>query len=147
MVRFAHVHANVGRVDVAQARSRFAAARVARLATADAGGTPHLVPVTFALRGDTVVLAVDHKPKRTTELKRLRNIEANPRVTLLADHYAEDWALLWWVRVDGTARVVREGGPVGELVAKYPQYAARPPAGPVILVAITSWRGWAASGG
>ena len=134
-------------MDVAQARSRFAAARVARLATADAGGTPHLVPVTFALRGDTVVLAVDHKPKRTTELKRLRNIEANPRVTLLADHYAEDWALLWWVRVDGTARVVREDGPVGELVAKYPQYAARPPAGPVILVAITSWRGWAASGG
>jgi PPOX class probable F420-dependent enzyme len=134
-------------VDVAQARSRFAAARVARLATVGADGTPHLVPVTFALRGDTVVIAVDHKPKRTTDLKRLRNIEAQPRVSLLADHYTEDWARLWWVRADGTARVVREGGPVGELVAKYPQYAARPPAGPVILVAIRSWRGWTASGG
>jgi PPOX class probable F420-dependent enzyme len=134
-------------MDEARARSRFAAARVARLATVGADGAPHLVPVTFALRGDTVVIAVDHKPKRTTDLRRLRNIEADPRVSLLADHYAEDWTRLWWVRADGTARVVREGGDVGELVAKYPQYAARPPAGPVILVAVTSWRGWAASGG
>ncbi len=128
----------------ADARARFAAARVARLATVGAGGAPHLVPVTFAVRGDTVVIAVDHKPKRTTDLKRLRNIEADPRVSLLADHYAEDWDLLWWARADGTARVLRDGGPVGELVAKYPQYAARPPAGSVIVVAVTSWRGWVA---
>jgi PPOX class probable F420-dependent enzyme len=134
-------------VQRSQARARFAAARVARLATVTADGTPHLVPVTFAVDGDTVVIAVDHKPKRTTDLKRLRNIEADPRVCLLADHYDENWDLLWWVRADGTARVLRGGGPVAGLVAKYPQYTARPPAGPVIVVTITSWRGWAASAG
>ena len=134
-------------MDVAAARARFAAARVARLATVRSDGTPHLVPVTFALRGDTVVIAVDHKPKRTNDLQRLRNIEANPRVSLLADEYTEDWTRLWWVRADGTARVLRDGEPPAELVAKYPQYAKRPPAGPVIHVAITSWRGWAASAG
>lgn len=132
-------------MEPSEARERFAGARVARLATVAAGGMPHLVPVTFAVEGDTVVIAVDHKPKRTTDLKRLRNIEAEPRVSLLADHYAEDWDRLWWVRADGAARVVRAGGPVGALVAKYPQYAARPPAGPVIVVTVHSWRGWAAS--
>jgi PPOX class probable F420-dependent enzyme len=132
-------------MDEAQARTRFAAERVARLATVSADGTPHLVPVTFAVDGDTVVLAVDHKPKRTTDLKRLRNIAARPRVSLLADRYDEDWDLLWWVRADGRARVV-DGGPVDLLVAKYPQYTGRAPAGPVIVVGIDVWRGWAASG-
>jgi len=93
------------------------------------------------------VIAVDHKPKRTNDLQRLRNIEANPRVSLLADEYTEDWTRLWWVRADGTARVLRGGEPPAELVAKYPQYANRPPAGPVIHVAVASWRGWAASAG
>ncbi|HEY7592636.1 MAG TPA: TIGR03668 family PPOX class F420-dependent oxidoreductase [Actinophytocola sp.] len=133
-------------MDEAQARSRFAAARVARLATVAGDGTPHLVPVTFAVRGDTVVIAVDHKPKRGTDLKRLRNIAADPRVSLLADHYDEAWDRLWWVRADGRARVAQTG-PVDLLVAKYPQYAARPPAGPVIVVEIDRWRGWAAAGG
>lgn len=135
-------------MDEAEARARFAAARVARLATVG-DGRPHLVPVTFALRGDMLAIAVDHKPKRTTELRRLRNVEANPRVSLLADHYDEDWTRLWWVRADGTARVLRADGraePVGWLVAKYPQYAGRPPAGPVILVEVTGWRGWTAAG-
>jgi PPOX class probable F420-dependent enzyme len=131
-------------MDEAQARTRFAAARVARLATVGADGAPHLVPVTFAVRGDTVVIAVDHKPKRTTDLKRLRNIAADPRVSLLADHYDEDWDRLWWVRADGHARVA-DTGPVDLLVAKYPQYAGRPPAGPVITVEIDKWRGWAAA--
>jgi PPOX class probable F420-dependent enzyme len=137
-------------VDVTEARSRFAGARVARLATVGTGGAPHLVPVTFALRGDRIVLAVDHKPKRTTELARLRNIEADPRVSLLADHYDDDWDRLWWVRADGTARVLRDAGraePVEWLVARYPQYADRPPAGPVIVVDVGKWRGWAAAGG
>ena len=133
-------------MDETQARIRFAAARVARLATVSADGTPHLVPVTFAVDGDTVVIAVDHKPKRTTDLKRLRNIAAQPRVSLLADHYDEDWDLLWWVRADGRARVA-DTGPVDLLVAKYPQYTGRVPAGPVIVVEIEVWRGWAASGG
>jgi PPOX class probable F420-dependent enzyme len=136
-------------MEIAEARRRFAAARVARLATVGADGAPHLVPVTFALHGDTVAIAVDHKPKRTTRLRRLRNIEANPRVSLLADEYTDDWDRLWWVRADGIARVVRDGEPVavGWLVAKYPQYADRPPAGPVILVEVAAWRGWTASSG
>jgi len=131
------------------ARSLFGAARVAHLATADGQGTPHLVPVVFALHGDVAAIAVDHKPKRSTDLKRLRNIEANPRVSLLADHYDEDWTRLWWVRVDGHARILTgddRAEPVSWLVAKYPQYASRPPAGPVIHIAITTWRGWAYRG-
>lgn len=135
-------------LSTADARARAAAARVARLATVDAAARPHLVPVTFALRGDTLAIAVDHKPKRSTDLKRLRNIAANDTVSILVDHYAEDWDQLWWVRADGTALVVPEDErALGWLVAKYPQYAARPPAGPVILVDVTVWRGWAATGG
>lgn len=138
------------RLDQDQARARFGAARVARLATADAQGRPHLVPVTFALRGDVVVIAVDHKPKRTTELRRLRNIEANSRVCVLVDHYDEDWSQLWWVRVDGDARVLRgddRAEPVRWLAHKYARYQDRPPAGPVIWIGILAWRGWAYSAG
>jgi PPOX class probable F420-dependent enzyme len=132
-------------VDTQQARSLFGSARVAHLATADGFGAPHVVPVVFALRDDVVVIAVDHKPKRSTDLKRLRNIAANSRVSLLADHYDEDWTQLWWVRADGHARVLTGDArtePVRWLVAKYPQYAARPPDGPVIHVNVTTWRGW-----
>jgi PPOX class probable F420-dependent enzyme len=133
-------------LSAAQARTRCASARVARLATVDAAARPHLVPVTFALHEDTLAIAVDHKPKRTTDLKRLRNLAANDTVSVLVDHYEEDWDRLWWVRADGTARVVPIGElALGRLVAKYPQYAARPPGGPLILVAVTTWRGWAAS--
>jgi PPOX class probable F420-dependent enzyme len=89
-------------------RDRFAEARVARLATADESGRPLLVPVTFALDGDLAYFAVDHKPKTTRNLKRLRNIEANPQVSLLADEYDEDWTQLWWVRADGTATILRD---------------------------------------
>ncbi|MPZ81837.1 MAG: TIGR03668 family PPOX class F420-dependent oxidoreductase [Actinophytocola sp.] len=137
-------------MDVPAARARCAAARVARLATVDGGGRPHLVPVTFAVRGDVAAIAVDHKPKRTTELRRLANIESNDRVSVLVDHYDDqDWTRLWWVRADGTARVLRgddRDEPIGWLVAKYPQYRARPPAGPVILIEVEVWRGWAAAG-
>ena len=73
--------------DGAEARERFAGARVARLATADADGRPHLVPVVFAVDGDTIYSVVDAKPKRTTALRRLANVRENPRVTLLVDHY------------------------------------------------------------
>ena len=96
-----------------QARRRFAAARVARLATADAAGRPHIVPVTFAVDGDVVYTAVDAKPKRGTALKRLANVAANPAVALLVDHYADDWNQLWWVRADGTGRVVDPEDPEG----------------------------------
>jgi PPOX class probable F420-dependent enzyme len=130
----------------ADARARLAAARVARLATADEHGRPHVVPVTFAVAGDSLVIAVDHKPKRTLDLKRLRNIRANPRVAVLADHYDDDWTRLWWVRADGAAAVVTDDAgraePVARLSAKYPQYRERPPEGPVIAIAIDAVSGW-----
>lgn len=130
-----------------EARARLVAARVARLATADAGGRPHLVPVTFDFDGlGSLVIAVDHKPKRTADLRRLRNIRANPLVSLLADHYEDDWARLWWVRADGSAAVVEDdagrAGPLARLRAKYPQYRETAPAGPVIAVTITAVSGW-----
>ena len=133
----------------AEARSLLGAARVARLATADEGGRPHLVPVTFAIDGDHVYIAIDHKPKTTkTGLKRLRNIERNPNVCLLADHYDEDWATLWWVRVDGRASIVTAAdarrSPLDLLAAKYPQYREHRPDGPVIAIEADRWSGWAA---
>lgn len=131
---------------MAEARARFAAARVARLATADAAGVPHLVPVTFALDGDAVVFAVDHKPKRSTDLKRLRNIAVNPSVCFLADGYDEDWSHLWWVRADGIARILDTApGAIEALQAKYAQYRQHPPQGPVVRTEVTRWRSWSAS--
>jgi PPOX class probable F420-dependent enzyme len=130
------------RLDGAECRRRMAEARVAHLATADATGHPHVVPITFALDGDRLVTAVDHKPKTTTNLKRLRNITANPSVSVLADRYDDDWGRLWWVRADGHATIVADSNDLGPLIAKYPQYQAAAPTGPVILIAIDSWSGW-----
>lgn len=105
-------------------------ARVARLATFGSGG-PHLVPAVFARCGGALWVPVDGKPKRHTRLKRLENIRANPRVSLLIDHYEEDWGALWWVRVDGRASVVERAGTgfddaLAALRRKYPQYASVP---------------------
>lgn len=133
-------------LDEAEARARLAAARVARLATVDEEGRPHLVPVTFDAAGDSIVIAVDQKPKRSTDLRRLRNIRANPRVTVLADHYEDDWTRLWWVRADGLAAVVEDdagrAAPVARLRAKYPQYRETTPSGPVIAITVTAVTGW-----
>ncbi|GGP93238.1 TIGR03668 family PPOX class F420-dependent oxidoreductase [Streptosporangium pseudovulgare] len=138
-------------MDADEARERFRAARVARLATADAGGTPHLVPVTFEVDGDVIAFAVDHKPKRTADLRRLRNIAANDRVCLLADHYDDDWSRLWWARADGRARIAGEGAEreraLGRLAARYPQYRDRPPEGPVVVVEVDRWSGWSYAAG
>jgi PPOX class probable F420-dependent enzyme len=152
-----------------EARRRFTAARVARLATVDADGRPHLVPVVFAAHGsDGIVTAVDHKPKTTTRLKRLRNIAGHPSVSLLADQYDEDWDRLWWVRADGEARVITPDAPgapdirdapdmsdapdraaytaaLALLRDKYPQYRDHPPTGPVIAVTVLHWTGWRAA--
>jgi PPOX class probable F420-dependent enzyme len=137
-------------LDPEEARRRFAAAPVARLATVGPAGQPHLVPVTFAVDGDHVYTAVDAKPKSTANLRRLRNIAADPRVALLADHYEADWAALWWARADGAALVLDQpadmAGPVRLLAARYAQYRASPPAGPVIRVQVARWTGWAAGG-
>ncbi len=137
-----------------QARGRFAHARVAHLATVSADGLPHLVPITFALLGsDRVVTAVDHKPKRTTALRRLANIAANPAVAVLVDHYEEEWEQLWWARADGRARVLdpereaeERAAALEALVARYPQYRERVPAGPVIVIDVSRWSGWSAGG-
>jgi PPOX class probable F420-dependent enzyme len=132
------------------ARDRFAASPVARLATVGAGGQPHLVPVVFAVEGDRLWTAVDGKPKSTRSLRRLANIAANPRVSLLVDAYDDDWSTLWWVRADGVATVLAPGSEderdgVARLVARYRQYDDDPPAGPVIRVTVEVWRSWSAA--
>lgn len=128
------------------ARERFVASRVARLATTDAGGQPHLVPVTFAAFDDTIAIGIDNKPKSTRNLKRLSNITDNARVSLLADEYSDDWERLWWARADGEARIEHGGemwnGARERLVARYPQYQQDPPEGPMILVTVRRWSGW-----
>jgi PPOX class probable F420-dependent enzyme len=136
------------RLSAEDTRARFSAARIARLATVGADGVPHLVPVTFAVHGDAVVFAVDHKPKTTTALRRLANIAANPAVCFLVDEYAEDWSQLWWARADGVARVLDSADraePLQWLAAKYEQYAAHPPEHAVVSTLVHSWRGWAGS--
>ncbi|MGY4969354.1 TIGR03668 family PPOX class F420-dependent oxidoreductase [Streptomyces nigrescens] len=129
------------------ARQRFVASPVARLATASASGTPHLVPVTFAAEDDALYFAVDHKPKSTWDLRRLRNIRENDHVTALVDQYDDDWSHLWWVRADGHAEVIEDDGrrrhPIALLQAKYVQYREQPPQGPVVAIRVARWSGWA----
>jgi PPOX class probable F420-dependent enzyme len=130
-----------------ESRRRFAQASVARLATADADGQPHLVPIVFAVAGETIYSVVDAKPKRTAELRRLRNVRSNPLVSVLVDHYDDtDWDALWWVRADGTARVLGLDEPeadraIAVLAQRYPQQR---PTGPVLAIDVKRWSGWAA---
>jgi PPOX class probable F420-dependent enzyme len=126
--------------------SRLTAARVARLATTDPDGRPHLVPIVFALDGDTLYTAVDRKPKRSSKLRRIENARVRPDVTILFDHYDEDWNRLWWIRLRGRARVLDDGEERDRALAlmqeKYPQYRAEPPDGPVLAVDVTEVRQW-----
>ena len=130
-----------------QARARFAGARVGYLATVDKSGHPHLVPIVFTLLENTLYFVVDAKPKSTTRLKRLHNIRGNPHVSVLVDHYDEDWNQLWWARADGTASVLDEIAPdaMSALAERYPQYQEWPP-GPMVAIAVHSWSGWSARG-
>lgn len=132
-------------------RTLVAGARVGRLATltpptSNRGVRPHIVPCCFVLVDATIYSAVDGKPKTTTALQRLANVRAHPQSCLLVDHYADDWTALWWVRVDGSARVVATDGErdtaTGALQAKYEQYRREPPLGAVLAIAIEGWRGW-----
>lgn len=136
------------KLDVSTCRRLFAGARVARLATIGGDG-PHIVPIVFALDGNTVVSVVDAKPKSTRNLRRLANLVEEPRAALLADAYAEDWDRLWWVRADVLARVTSEPAAIEaalrSLRARYRQYRAPPPAGPVIEMTVRRWVGWAAA--
>jgi len=135
-------------VDRAQARERFARARVARLASVGPDGRPHIVPIVFVLDAETVYSAVDQKPKRTARLRRLENLRARPAAALLADHYDEDWSRLWWVRADGRARVLDSGAEAARaialLAARYPQQRA---VGAVLAVDVERWSGWSADAG
>jgi len=132
-----------------EARRRFAGARVAVLGTVDASGTPHLVPITFAVEGDTVWSAVDEKPKRSPSLRRHANLRTNAAARLLVQHWDEDWAALWWVRADGTAILhdaVETVERVRELLReKYNQYSRVRISAPVIEFEVSSWHGWAAA--
>jgi PPOX class probable F420-dependent enzyme len=125
---------------------RLAAARVARLATTDPDGRPHLVPIVFALDGDTLYSAVDRKPKRSQTLRRIENARIRPEVTILVDHYEEEWGRLWWIRLRGRARVLDDGEErdraLGLLREKYPQYCDEPPDGPVLAVDVSETRVW-----
>ena len=137
------------RMIVDDARRRLGTARVAVLATVSASGRPHVVPVTFAVDGDVIYTAVDAKPKSTRDLLRLSNIRGDPRVSVLVEHYEDDWEALWWVRADGEAALIGDQAAMAEpirlLADRYPQYRRDPPAGPVIAVRVTRWTGWSAS--
>ena len=134
---------------------RFTQSPIARLATITPGGAPHLVPVVFAVGGDShgerdvVYTAVDAKPKTSRRLRRLANIQSNPQVSLLVDHYADDWTQLWWVRADGVAAIHTEGEAMDTgfrlLRAKYPQYQSVSLNGPVIAVTVHRWSSWHAA--
>lgn len=126
-----------------------AVTRVARLATIGEGGRPHLVPITFVLKGATLYTAVDEKPKRSRRLQRIENARARPSATVLVDHYEENWELLWWIRLEGFARVL-DGGEEAELALhllarKYEQYRARPPGLPVLAIDVVERRSWHAT--
>jgi PPOX class probable F420-dependent enzyme len=135
-------------MDEARCRAHLAAARVGRLATVRPDGGPHVVVCCFAVASDRVWTAIDDKPKSGARLQRLENLRANPRASLLVDHYEEDWDRLWWVRVDGAAAVLESGNEeeraIAALTARYPQYARARPPGPVIAIAIERIAGWSA---
>ena len=134
------------RLPEGEARARFAAVPVVRLGTADGQGRPHVVVVTFAVDGDMIYTAVDQKPKSGSTLRRLRNVGENPVVTMLADHYSDDWETLWWVRADGRAAILADqrqmAAPLRLLANRYWQYRQAPPTGPVIAVTVQRWSGW-----
>lgn len=136
------------RLDEATCRRLFGAARVARLASTGPTG-PHIVPIVFAIDGNTIVHAVDQKPKSSRMLQRLSNLATTPRTALLADRYADDWDTLWWVRADATAKIVEDPSALADVVAslreRYPQYVDDPPAGPAVSFEVDRWTGWAAS--
>jgi len=137
------------RMDPAEARDRFVRSPVLRLATVAGDGRPHLVPCTFAVdAAGRILIGIDNKPKSTANLRRLQNIRDDPRVSLLVDQYADDWAQLWWARADGAAAIERSGSEHAQhwdlLGAKYPQqYYGQILDGPVIVVTVESWTGWA----
>jgi PPOX class probable F420-dependent enzyme len=136
-------------MDERQMRSRVAEARAARVGTVDERGRTHLVPIVFVIDGDTLYSATAAGPRL---VKRLRNLQRDPRVAILVDAYDEDWSKVWWVRMRGHGRSI-EDGPERDhalrlLWERYPQFRSIPPseaAGPVMAVDIEEWSGWSYS--
>lgn len=131
-------------------RSFIEQGRVARLATVDERGWPHVLPIVYAFDGERLFTPIDAKPKRVGphQLRRVRNIQANPRVAVIIDEYSEDWHRLAWVQLRGRDALVESGleqsTGVALLERKYPQYGKMPLAGrPFIIVQVdhvASWR-------
>ena len=133
------------------ARRFVEAMRVARLATADAHGVPHALPVCYALIGDNLYVTIDEKPKRAgvRTMKRLRNVEENPNAAVVVDHYDEDWSRLAWVMLRGRAEILDDGDEHARAQAalreRYPQYhTMRLEALPVIALRIGRVNAWGA---
>lgn len=109
-------------------------------------GRPHVVPIVHAVVDDVIIFAVDHKPKSGQRLRRLTNIEINPRVAVLFDERSENWDELWWVRADGVASIHPQPPPTAASLAhRHPEYERQPPDGPWVQIHVERWSGWAAS--
>lgn len=128
---------------------------VARLALIDGDGRAEAMPIVFARVGARLFSPIDGKPKKHGRLARLAHLERNPAVNLVLDHYAADWAELWWVKLDAEASIATDGGDpewqaaVGALRTKYPQYATTPLFTGVPTLIVLPWsrvRWWAAGG-
>jgi PPOX class probable F420-dependent enzyme len=130
-------------------RALVSPARVGRLATVRSDGHPHVVPICFVITDDVIYTAIDEKPKRHRHLQRIGNITATGTASLLIDEYSDDWSRLWWVRLDGRARLVDDAAEaeraIRSLSDKYPQYRDQPPPGPVLAVEVERWVGWSAT--
>ena len=124
-------------------------APIGRLATVRRDGRPHVVPICFVVADDVVYSAVDDKPKRHEHLQRISNVTATGAASLLIDEYDDDWSRLWWVRLDGRARVVDDTAEaeraIRSLCGKYSQYRDQPPSGPVLALDVERWVGWSAT--
>ena len=137
----------------ADSRALLGSARVAHLATADQYARPHVVPIVFVLDGDVLYFPLDRKPKREDDwhmLRRVRNIETNGRVSIVVDHYDEDWTKLAWVLLEGVATILETGeerdAAAGTLAAKYGQYLGGGLDGrPVVRVVIERAVQWSGS--
>lgn len=126
-----------------------ASSPVGHLATQRPDGLVDLVPFVFAWLSEPgplgrIVSAVDHKPKRTQRLQRLANVAVHPEVTVLVDHYDDDWSRLWWVRLRGHAVEQPDPEGLGALCEKYDQYRQEPPRGPMLRIVVTALQGWSA---
>ena len=124
-------------------------APVGRLATVRSDGHPHVVPICFVISDDVIYSAVDEKPKRHRHLQRISNVTATGTASFLVDEYDDDWSRLWWVRLDGLARMVDNTSEAERAIRllrdKYAQYRDQPPSGPILAVDIERWVGWSAA--